>query len=164
MSHYVTLCYVIFYTYSINVSGSLIISRMVKRQSTRPNRGSLQPVYHCVLLCRIMSSHVTLRRLLYILYQCFRESDHFSDGEETEYETKQRILAASLPFVHTLGWTQNAIAKGITHSTLRNIPLIQSGVSCSFFVVNLKKQIHVPQIKEVILQFFIQCLVYFGEK
>ena len=38
--------------------------------------------------------------------------DQFDDSGETEYETKQRILSASMPFVHSQGWTQNAIAKG----------------------------------------------------
>ena len=82
------------------------------------------PLHH-FLLRRITSRHITLRHL-YLLYQCFRESDHFSDGEETEYETKQRILAASLPFVHTLGWTQNAIAKGKAHSTHRAVSYVSS--------------------------------------
>ena len=34
--------------------------------------------------------------------KCFRESDYFSDGKETEYETKQRILATGLPLRHVL--------------------------------------------------------------
>ncbi|KAK3610020.1 hypothetical protein CHS0354_032367 [Potamilus streckersoni] len=34
------------------------------------------------------------------------------EREETEYQTKQRILKAALPFVLTYGWTKHAIAKG----------------------------------------------------
>jgi len=39
------------------------------------------------------------------------DTAEYDDGE-TEYETKLRILKSSMPFVHSLGWTHNAIAKG----------------------------------------------------
>ena len=41
------------------------------------------------------------------------EGSENSEETEEEYQTKQRILAASLPYVHQHGWTHKAIAAGI---------------------------------------------------
>ena len=55
-----------------------------------------------------MSQHLGLNMVAYFS----RHSEERYDDDETEYETKQRILSASLPFVHSQGWTHSAIAKG----------------------------------------------------
>lgn len=40
------------------------------------------------------------------------EGDAYTDTEEGEYEVRKQILDAALPFVHTYGWSQEAIVQG----------------------------------------------------
>lgn len=40
------------------------------------------------------------------------QSNSETSTEDTEYETKERILRASLPFVYQHGWTNKAITSG----------------------------------------------------
>ncbi|KAK4295091.1 hypothetical protein Pmani_032324 [Petrolisthes manimaculis] len=40
------------------------------------------------------------------------EGDTYIDTEEGEYEVRQQILDAALPFVHSYGWTQESIVQG----------------------------------------------------
>ncbi|XP_052817424.1 ubiquinone biosynthesis protein COQ9, mitochondrial-like [Mya arenaria] len=53
------------------------------------------------------------------------QASYEDEGEETEYETKLRILKSSLPFVHQHGWTSNALAQG---AEMEGLPGIAHGL------------------------------------
>lgn len=51
------------------------------------------------------------------------EEEEMPEETEEEYQTKQAVLKASLPFVHQYGWTKKAIVAGLLfsiNSWLRN--------------------------------------------
>lgn len=51
------------------------------------------------------------------------EEEEMPEETEEEYQTKQAVLKASLPFVHQYGWTKKAIVAGslfAINSWLRN--------------------------------------------
>lgn len=41
------------------------------------------------------------------------EEEEMPEETEEEYQTKQAVLKASLPFVHQYGWTKKAIVAGL---------------------------------------------------
>lgn len=45
-----------------------------------------------------------------------QEEEHEGGAEDAEEQLKQDILDAALPFVHTFGWSSDAIAQGELHS------------------------------------------------
>lgn len=50
-------------------------------------------------------------------------TDGSEQGPDGEQQIKEEILQASLPFVHSLGWSQDAIAQGM-HISIHSEQLV----------------------------------------
>lgn len=53
--------------------------------------------------------------------KCSSSSQQDYETEDTEYDTRQKVLRSSLPFVHQHGWTSNALVAGAEQEGLPGI-------------------------------------------
>ncbi|KAK3096695.1 hypothetical protein FSP39_002447 [Pinctada imbricata] len=89
----------------------------------------------------------------YVNEEFYEEGEEGGEETEEEYHTKERILRASLPFVHQHGWTKNAIAAGAEQEGLPSVAhgmFPRGGVELVFYLLQTMKIKTGPFIKEAV--------------
>lgn len=76
------------------------------------------------------------------------EGDAYVDSEEGEYEVRKQILDAALPFVHSYGWSQEAIVQGMSVPVPWEMCKVPNSsitlLMYVFFIINKARKARIP--------------------